>query len=511
MANISIYEGKDIGLTAEGMAMLQALYSRSPASVEVQLKKVQKNGPENFMQQFYCGYSHKSIGDCGTISIFIEGISHIACKAIQSNTVSSYQESSTRYLDFSKQPLINPFDLSIYRNRVMVHPTLIEEVEHILKMWVSLYSKYLPFVKEAILNALPRKEGQEEKIYERAANAKAFDIMRAFLPLGSATNTSWTTNLRQAKDHLTMVLFHPQMEVRDIAETIWKQLQKKYPSSFENLDEVLLDLKNVYLDNGGLMNNYYMDSPALCNINPHSTTESVLNIDHPKRFQMSQEKAGYLRYNLRTFDMVGMYEALAHLEAFWLLEERPKNIEVPKWFAKFGTIGIDYVLDFGSFRDIQRHRAGSCPIPLINFKDVTIHPWYLGQLKLLLETVHTDSGFNSVYHEFENDLNCQFEKLIELTEHTPIQNGLRWLLGSQYLMPLGAMCLCTGSYSLSAMSYWAELRSSSTVHPTLRPIAINTCEFLAQTFNTFTIYPDLREEELVYHRGKQTIEEKQVA
>ncbi len=82
--------------------MLQALYSRSPKSVHEHLAKVRKDGSGNFMSQFYVGYGHKSIGDCGTTSIFIEGLSMLAAKAIQQWPLYSGQEASTRYMDFSQ-------------------------------------------------------------------------------------------------------------------------------------------------------------------------------------------------------------------------------------------------------------------------------------------------------------------------------------------------------------------------------------------------------------------------
>ena len=50
-------------LHPEDGAMLQALYSRSPAGVESHLDKVEKAGAGKFMSQYYVGYGHASIGD----------------------------------------------------------------------------------------------------------------------------------------------------------------------------------------------------------------------------------------------------------------------------------------------------------------------------------------------------------------------------------------------------------------------------------------------------------------
>ena len=94
-------------ITPEAEAMLQALHSRSTGGLSSHLKKLQEKGPTNFMQNFYVGYGHKSIGDCGTTTLFIEGVSMLVAKAIQDWPLYSGQESSTRYIDFSQQPF-NP-------------------------------------------------------------------------------------------------------------------------------------------------------------------------------------------------------------------------------------------------------------------------------------------------------------------------------------------------------------------------------------------------------------------
>jgi hypothetical protein len=67
----------------EDIAMMQALYSRSSASVQHHLEKVKKTGSGKFMESYYVGYGHESIGDCGSTTIFIENVSILAAKAIQ--------------------------------------------------------------------------------------------------------------------------------------------------------------------------------------------------------------------------------------------------------------------------------------------------------------------------------------------------------------------------------------------------------------------------------------------
>ena len=61
-------------ITSEAEAMLQALHSRSTGGLKHHLKILEERGAEKFMSSFYVGYGHKSIGDCGSITIFVEGV-----------------------------------------------------------------------------------------------------------------------------------------------------------------------------------------------------------------------------------------------------------------------------------------------------------------------------------------------------------------------------------------------------------------------------------------------------
>ena len=92
----------------EAEAMLQALHSRSTGGLRKHLEVLIQKGPDEFMRTYYVGYNHKSIGDCGTTSIFVEGVSMLVAKAVQDNPLYSGQEASTRFVNFSEQPFIDP-------------------------------------------------------------------------------------------------------------------------------------------------------------------------------------------------------------------------------------------------------------------------------------------------------------------------------------------------------------------------------------------------------------------
>ena len=72
MPNIVIVDNLNPG----DNAMLQALYSRSAEGVEQHLETIKNTGSGKFMASYYVGYNHKSIGDCGSTTIYIEKCQH---------------------------------------------------------------------------------------------------------------------------------------------------------------------------------------------------------------------------------------------------------------------------------------------------------------------------------------------------------------------------------------------------------------------------------------------------
>ncbi len=417
----------------EANAMLQALYSRDPQSVTEHLKKVKESGPEKFMASYYVGYGHKSIGDCGTTTIYIEQVSMLAAKAVQDWLLYNGQEASTRYLDMSKQAVLNPLGSA--------------EGKAIQEEWMAMYQKVLDELVPIIKAQFPRKDDQKESVYEKAVKAKAFDIARGFLPAGVTTLLSWHTNLRQAYDHIRELLHHPAEEIREIARTVYAELKAKYPNSFSHKE--------------------YPDQEAYM----AKAVKALAYFDDPKivRFEATS-----------SLDM----KALATYMEF--LKERPVKTELPKFFRRFGNITSRFLLDFGSFRDLQRHRAGLVLMPLLSTR-YGFTPWYLENLP------------DTVRQEIVRRIAAQEKRLLALKTDA---------VTAQYYIGMGYATPCETTMSLPAALYLAELRSGQTVHPTLRVIAQKMGASLKELIPDMAVHCDMSSDEWSIKRGSQDIVKK---
>ena len=429
MSNIFVYD--EFG--PEDVAMMQALYSRSPKSVTEHVEKVKASGSGKFMETFYVGYGHASIADCGSTTIFIEDISIIGDKAIQDWQLYSGQETSTRYIDMSTRAIIDPLNTP--------------ESKSIIEGWMSFYINNQEKIQQYLITKYPRKDGEDENVYLKAIKARGFDIMRGFLPAGITTQLSWHTNLRQAWDHLALLRHHPLAEVRETAETILEKLKEKYSHSFSH---ATYDEQENYRDEMVKKYSYFSSkSPVEFSMNTTIKSEEL------KKYQE-------------------------------LLDKRPIKTGLPNFLGDLGTFTFDFLLDFGSFRDLQRHRNGICRMPLLT-TDLGFSSWYLEQLP------------DDLRAEALELITAQKEKLNNLKTTPEIK---------QYYIAMGFNVSCLVTYPLPAAVYVIELRSNRTVHPSLRTIAHKMHHAVLNLFPNLKLYSDLDLDDWDVRRGLADITNK---
>ncbi len=386
-------------LAPEAGAMVQALYSRDPKSVKDHLIQVREKGAEKFMANFYVGYGHKSIGDCGTTSIFVENVSMLVAKAVQDWPLYSGQEASTRYLDMAAQEVLNPLGTP--------------EGKAIQDEWMRFYKHALEKLIPVLKTRFPIQPEQKETVYEKAIKARAFDIARGFLPAGVTTFAAWHTNLRQAYDHIKEMRHHPLAEVREVANMIHEELKKKYMSSFSHKE---YPTEEEYIEKSMAEFAFWDDADAV------------------KGFS----------YDARLLDLKGLAR---HQK---LLAERPAKAELHQRLRQYGSISFSFPLDFGSYRDLQRHRSLVQEMPLLT----TGHGFYAWYLEQLPEDLRSEALAV---------IAAQEKKIAALKIPGDAPETVR-----QYYIAMGYTVAVKVTGPLPAAVYTAELRSADTVHPTLR-------------------------------------------
>ena len=451
----------------EDMAMLQALYSRSPASVVKHLEKLKEVGSGKFMDQYYVGYGHASIGDCGQTVCFVEQVSMLVAKAIQENPLYNGQEASTRYLDYSQQKVLDP-----YNNPASAA---------IQNRWKEIYQSTLAKLVAGLEKQHPydASEYKTEKVWHNTLNARAFDIGRSLLPLGTTTLLSWSTSLRQARDNLRRLKYHPLNEVYEVAKDLFLKLVERYPHSFlaDDMDIETAQPRDYFARDNAARNHYQT---------PH---------DIQRRFHLTKEEHaammnGEVVVRREAVDLDGLRDQETNV-----LATRPQGAHLPWRLESYGVYNFMFLLDYGSFRDIQRHRNGVCQIPLMDAR-FGMHPWYLEQFEVLLSAED--------FAALQKDIADQ----VAAVEALPSKGIEVNPYDSQYYFPMGMRAMVHVAYSVPEAVYVGELRSGKTVHGSLRPIAQKFLEILSYDLPGIAMHGDSDIDNWTAKRGEQTIAKK---
>lgn len=428
----------------ETTAMLQAFYSRNHKPIKVRLSEMGDNADsvKRGLEKWYVGYGHKSIGQCGTFTIFIENVSILAAKAIQDTPLYNGQETSTRYIDFSTQPMYLPFENDVQQK------------------WLDFYTKH----QQIVINHVAEQYNLNlnDKIEYKTAKARAFDILRGFLPAGCTTQLSWHTTFTHASDRLIQLLHHPLLEVRDIAHEIITQCVDTYPFAFAGIDKDIERYSEYYTQYAEELN-YFNPDDAWCT-------------------QLKALPSGSINV---MYDSLDSSTADLTIDLTDAVVNRIKGLMLPRFLNFSSHFTIEYLLDYGSYRDIQRHRNCTQMNPLLT-TDYGFHEWYVNSLP------------KSIQKEAKVLIHTQLLDIEELREQYSD-------VDIQYLIPMGFKVPGLLSCTLPQLVYLAELRTSKTVHPTLRVIAK---EFAKLAKKYVPIFDDTSDDVIDTRRGTQDIIEK---
>ena len=474
----------------EDNAALQAWYSRSNKSVLDHREKLAQEGSGKFMDQIFIQYGHASVGDLGATTVYFEGISMLAAKALQDNPLYNGQECSSRYIDMGSVEMKPPQDKGCF-----------EQVRALREFYFEAFPQTVEYIKEQH----PIQEGQKPGVYNKAINARAFDILRGYLPCGTTTNVAWSGTLRNFKENLERLRHHPLEEVRNLAGDAYAGLQEKYPNSFEkriadayHYEELCEEIGYERAGHLSRRDNFYLDTFS-------DGLDTDLDIAYGDLGALGTASRDAVFCGIEPLSMFAGEELLGYKPVVpglfasenlaGVASEHVKGLMIPRHsrgananIAVFGT------LDFGSFRDLQRHRGGYVGMPIVT-GDCGFHEWYINNLPPALRERAEDLvyGLLKVYY------NC-------LNEPAAIGNVVDAKIRLQYMLPMGMLVPVDMQFPLRQLVYFIELRSGQTVHPTLREFAHGCAKVLE--YEGVQLHYDNRPDVWTIRRGDQDIVER---
>ena len=453
------------------LAMLQALTSRSSDTFEGHISKVVKNGPQDFLERVVFGYGDDSVADCAAVPIFFERISLLAAKAIQDNPLFAGIETSTRYLDMQRAPIV----------------TENETDSENAAWWQRFYSSTLHRLIDEFSSKYKRPENVSEVVYENTIKAKAFDVARGFLPAGVCTNTTWFTNLRQFNERLPYLLTHPLREVQLLGESAWTLMKARYPALVKDMPTK--EHLEAFAAMRALAAGYI----------PEVSERPICRAHAPQGY----DQAGAERI-----------KRIAE-ECALIRKGKNKRVAIPREMGALMSVVMVGRIDFGGFRDLQRHRNRLPAMPLLT-PMLGMHEFYLEHLNehqqsmvrgILVEERLKWRGKLDGDHPVHGGVSTTGAPFtgVSFKDARAAATARSVVYSNQYTLPIGLLVPHYAELPLDSYAHLVRLRSATDVHPTVREyVRFGYCSLGEAIRSLIPIkYGD---PEISYGRGTQTVQ-----
>lgn len=438
------------GLPEEVIAVLFAFYSRSRDDLRTNLNRLLDDcdvpllltdelttltdKAKAFHEKWVVGYGHSSVAEHATVHLAVENVSIVVSKLIEDMRLGSFTEKSTRYVKFdtsSFQPLPElPKDLQKVYN---------DAASNLFRVYLESFPKVQSWVE----TKYPRQDGQTEASWQAVTRSKTCDLLRGLLPAGTKTNLGITANARALAGLLTKMVSHSLEEARAVGWKMHKEALTVAPTLLRHVDE---NMYREFLSN---------TRPSL--FRPAHDEQSVRGVRLMKWDDDARERViladafGYAHGASSEFlGRVIAEQGAVHSDRILdgIVSMRGAHDAAPRCFEA-SSITAELCLDYGAYRDLQRHRMLS-PFPQL----------LTCELGAVVSDELVDAG---VMDDVIDALETAKEAWVQIAEHDPF--------AAQYVVPLAYRVRVLWTLNLREVFHVIELRSSKQGHESYRRIA----------------------------------------
>lgn len=399
----------------------------------------------SFMSKWAVEYGHNSLKDSSVDRFAVENVSQRAAKLLEHSSLGAFQEKSTRYLDFSKDELVFPTSL--------LESSFGEETRWQAAQIMKAYREFLDMLKEWFEKNLPRTGFKTDAAWKRTAHAKAFDVARHLLPCSVKTSLGATLPSRETERHISALLASPHDEIRGLAEQMLSEAVRINPGLLRHVKS------NAYLER---------TTSAVAEIaRAHAPTPPA-----PSTPSSAPVDLTWISPDIETLALASCLKAteigdtplsawidvvraggpeLRERIAAAALGDRGPHDEWPREFA-VGQIAFDMVLDFGAWRDLQRHRVG-----------LQMRARPTAALGYVIPPEITVPGLESALDLYRRAMDRASEFHARVATERPSD--------AEYCTALGHLCAWSCAFDLRQWAYVVELRSGPSGHRGYREVA----------------------------------------
>jgi len=442
-------------LPPEVVSVLFAYVSRSPASFRDNLLKLLKGGEllpkgdfsektdyfdaatgkaAEFHEKWVVGFGHSSVAEHACVPTAVENVSILASKVIEDARLAAFTEKSTRYQWFDRTKYLKPAKI--------MKSEFGAEYEEVMNSLFDFYVEHTEGMLEFMRKKYPKPEKMADGFYNSINKARACDVLRYALPSSTLTNIGMTINAR-ALEHLLVKMFsHPLEEMNSIASDLKAECSTILPALLKaaKKNDYIFETENRMLS--------FAESFAT-----EANNEKSVNLVLSDENAEAKLVASILyRYGQNSFEQcLEKAKKMSLEEMEKVLDEFTLGIgnEQPLREFEHAYFTFDILVDYGAFRDIQRHRMCT-------------------QTNQLLTTDHDFSTPEAlkefgIEEEFAERLGKAKELFEKMRKTMPFE--------AQYCVPLAFNKRVLFTCNLRELWHFIKLRSGPTGHDSYRKIA----------------------------------------
>jgi thymidylate synthase ThyX len=429
-----------------------------------------------FLRTYAIDHGHNSLREGAVLQLAIENVSQLVTRFIQRERRASFEESSTRYISFSRG--------GHWRDPEVMTAgepwkTLYEEA---LDESFSFYQECMPKLRETIERLRPRAEDEDEKAYARAVRAEAFDSARYLLTPALLTKFGMVADARTVSDVVSQLLSHPLQEFRIVGEKIRAEAEKEVPtllahakpkdylqSTHERLEA--LSKSRTRLEP---INPEEVPQPSRINVRLISCPDDVdARLLASLIYEHSSEPWDVLHARMMSLDAEARAETYEQV-----LEKRGSWDAMPEGFEGAGLFDFEILMDFGAFRDIARHRKGFQQQQRLT----TEHGFVVPEL-------FEEAGLAPRYTAVMQSVAAKKRQLRECFPHA-----------ASYVIPFAFLQRVRVQFDVRQMAYFCELRSAPEGHFSYREVAIRMGKILRERAPLYSRWIQVCEERVFLGR-----------
>lgn len=469
-------------LPEEVVAVLFAYYSRSQDDLRTNLLRLLRQGdlelargtpapdPEaasletarqrarEFHEKWVVGYGHASVAEHAVAHLALEDVSIIASKLVEHSRLASYTEKSTRYVPFPRR----------YHTPVNLPAPERTEFENAVGRLFDAYQELLPELTGRVMAEGDPAAFRTERGYRSACQARACDALRALLPAATCTNLGLTANARTLEGMISRLLSHPLVEARQLGERIQAAAAPAIPTLIKHARP-----SDYARETPPAMRRLAAELLSGCEESPAPASGSVVRLvaapeDAEQRLAAAilheHSEVGYDRVWSRL--SAAPRDAARRVIREYLARRRIHGSQEhgyqdpPLRGVEHASFTFEVLVDYGAYRDIQRHRMATQSVQRLG----CLHGYEVPQLI-------TRYGLQDRYQELMERAAASWQRLEAAAPEE-----------AQYAVPLAYRLRMLITWNLRAMAHFITLRSARQGHPSYRRVAWQVHDCLLERF-----------------------------